>query len=206
MNEYEFATAQLSFAHRLRRLIQLPVRIKGGNFSVDDIVRVIAGQVDGTEAVAGLVVSRIARDDRRILDNMRAAGHVLTNVPSDLLYGTPFGSDLQRVRRYELIAALLVSSGFPIQLLDGEQWRGSQFAPSAEFFRCRDNERLNEQFISLWARRLLCFYGEITDVRVEGQELRDKFARGNEGMTTERLLRRQLGTDDFDGLDGFDLV
>ena len=105
MNEYEFATAQLSFAHRLRRLIQLPVRIKGGNFSVDDIVRVIAGQVDGTEAVAGLVVSRIARDDRRILDNMRAAGHVLTNVPSDLLYGTPFGSDLQRVRRYELIAA-----------------------------------------------------------------------------------------------------
>ena len=55
-------------------------------------------------------------------------------------------------------------------------------------------KQLNEQFCSCWARRMLCYYGPIQDVKVSGKELRDNLARGNAGATTEKLLREELGT------------
>lgn len=61
------------------------------------------------------------------------------------------------------------------------------------FFRMREIVHLNEQMISCWSRRLLCFFGETPNVRVVNKELRDNLARGNRGMTTEDLLKHELG-------------
>ncbi|HKI32484.1 MAG TPA: hypothetical protein VKA46_11490 [Gemmataceae bacterium] len=200
MTQSEFDTIQEKFAQRLLRLIQLPNRVKGRTLDVDAVAHAIETVTDGTEDTTGIIVTQIPSNDRRLRECMVAQGHVLADVPSQGLFGEPFASDVQRVSRYELVAALMVASGFPAELLDDgsrfERWR---FPPTSNFFKIRKVVQLNEQFISCWARRLLCFFGEITNVRVVNCELRDNLARGNRGMTTEDLLEQELGPDGLTG-------
>ena len=90
---------------------------------------------------------------------------------------------------------MMSSNGFPKELLDdGVRFERWQFAPVSAFFKALEVAQLNEQFCSRWARRMLCYYGQIQDVKVNGKELRDNLARGNAGATTEKLLRDELGT------------
>ena len=65
--------------------------------------------------------------------------------------------------------------------------------PFPILFRHGKLSQLNEQKISVLARRLLSFYGPITNVRVPNRELRDNLARSISGMTTENLLQKELG-------------
>ena len=193
MNQAEFDAAQEKFAQRLRRLLELPNRVKGRRLDIDAVAAAIETLVDGTEDTTGIVVTLIPADDRRLREVMVAQDHILADIPAQVLFGEPFNNDVQRVGRYELIAALMVSSGFPVELLDDatrfERWR---FTPVSNFFRSRGIASLNEQFVSCWARRLCCYYGEIPNVRVVNRELRDNLARGNRGMTTEDLLEQEL--------------
>jgi hypothetical protein len=157
---------------------------------IDGIVKRVGLSVDGEEDLKPFLVTHIDRDDRRLLQNME--GHVLQYVPS-ALFGRESESDAERKARYELIAALMVNSGFPAGLLNSSRrWQKWRFESMSAFFQIRDMNHLNEQCISCWARRLLCFFGCIQKVKVPGQELRDNFAVGNSGMTTENLLDRQL--------------
>ena len=199
MNATMFTTMQDRFARFLIRLRDQPFHPKSGVFNIDELVATIESEVDGTENVDDMIVRHIPRDNRVLRDVMEATNHALTDCPSPLLFGAPFSadptsSDLVRVARYELIGALMVKAGFTTRLLDDnrrfERWR---FAPTSNFFRTRHVAQANEQFISCFAHRLVCFYGVITDVRVPGKELRDNFARANNGMTTEHVLQRELG-------------
>ena len=195
MNKTQFDTAQKTFAQRLRRLLELPNRAKGRTIDVDAVAGAIETLTDGTEDTTGIIVTRIPADDRRLREVMVAQNHVLGNIPAPALFGEPFANDTQRLGRYELIAALMVNSGFPAELLvdDGTRFARWRFTPTSSFFRTREVVNLNEQFISCWARRLLSFFGEIASVRVVNHELRDNLARGNRGMTTEDLLVQELG-------------
>lgn len=194
MNAAMFVTMQNQFAQRLVRLQEQPFHSKAGIFNVDELATVIEHQVDGSEDINDIIVSRIPHDDRRLREVMAATNHVLADCPSGLLFGGPFTSDDVRIARYELLAVMMVQSGFMTQLLDDnnrfERWR---FAPGSHFFSALHVRQANEQFISCFARRLVCFYGCITDVRVPNKELRDNFARANSGMTTENVLQRELG-------------
>jgi hypothetical protein len=194
MNATVFATWQRSFAQRLRRLQDLPLHPKSDVFDVDQLADEIEAQLDGTEDVTDYIVTHIPMEDRRLREVMVSINHALADCPSPILFGLPFGSDDQRVARYELLGVLMVRSGFPTELLDDgrrfEKWR---FPPTSAFFRGRNVQQINEQFISCWARRLVCFYGVITNVRLPNRELRDNLARANSGMTTEHLLQKELG-------------
>jgi hypothetical protein len=194
MDATMFATMQSRFAQRLRRLQDLPFHPKSGIFNVDEVAADIEAQVDGTEDTTDIIVRHIPKNDRRLREVMGSINHVLFDCPSALLFGQPYTSDDQRVARYELIAVLMVQCGFVIQLLDdNRRFDKRQFPPTSNFFRTRNVAQINEQFISCFARRLVCFYGTITDVRVPNRELRDNFARSNSGMTTENLLQQELG-------------
>ena len=193
MTPVEFDVIQNKFVQRLRRLLQLPNRVKGRTLDIDAVVRLIESATDSLDETAGILVQHIPSNDRRLRECMLAQGHVLADLPSQGLFGEPFTSDDQRVNRYEVVAALMVSSGFPAELLDDcsrfARWR---FPPTSKFFKSRQIAHLNEQFISCSARRLVCFFGEIHNVRVVNRELRDNLARGNRGMTTEDLLQQEL--------------
>jgi hypothetical protein len=195
MNQTQFDTAQKKFAQRLRRLLGLPNRVKGRNIDIDAVAATIETLTDGTENTTGIIVTRIPADDRRLREVMVAQNHVLGNIPSPALFGEPFANDIQRLGRYELVAAMMVNSGFPGELLvdDATRFAKVRLQSTSSFFRTRGAANLNEQFIACWARRLLCFFGEITSVRVVNHELRDNLARGNRGMTTEDLLVQELG-------------
>lgn len=208
MSVQGFARAPNKFVQRLRRLLELPRRYGegefdddgdfniGGDFNVDRVVVAIEGVVDLTEEINGFMVDYIPREDRRLRERMKAMGHPLYDVPEAPLIGKHWDTDDQRQKRYELVAALMVNSGFPPRLLDNESGR-YRFTTheTTEFFRARGVRHLNEDSISGWARRLLCFYREITNVSVPGRELLDRFAMGVAGMTTERLLRQAYGGD-----------
>lgn len=187
-----FIVMQGNFVRRLFRFMELPHTAKAGNFNIDDLVNQISIRVRGDESITQLILSRIDRDDRRILDNMRQEGHPLTDIRSSSLFGPLPASDRQRLARYEVIGALMADSSFPHRLLDSSRWSKWRFDSVSAFFRQRGMEHLNEQCISCWARRLLCFFAEIANVRVPGRELRDRFVMANEGMTTERLLTQEL--------------
>ena len=198
MNATMFSTMQNHFAQRLVRLREQPFHPKSGAFNVDELAAAIDAQVDGTEDITDIIVRHIPRDDRRLREVMAATNHVLADCPSALLFGQPSSPDLVRFARYELIAVMMVKSGFVTQLLDDnsrfERWR---FAPTSSFFSTRHITQINEQFVSCFARRLVCFYGFITNVRAPNRELRDNFAHANSGMTTEHVLQRELGQADF---------
>jgi len=195
MNEPDFTAMQTSFAQRLVRLIEIPSEYKSGSFDIDQVANVIEELVDGTEDTSRLIVTNIPKEDRRLREVMVANHHPLADCPSPLLFGDTFGSDDQRVSRYELLAVLMVTSGFPTDLLDdGARFERWQFLPTSEFFKAKQIKQINEQFISCWSRRMLCYYGSIANVRVANRELRDNLARGNAGATTETLLRQELGT------------
>src|SRR5271165_1827873 len=117
MNKTQFDTAQKTFAQRLRRLLELPNRAKGRTIDVDAVAGAIETLTDGTEDTTGIIVTRIPADDRRLREVMVAQNHVLGNIPAPALFGEPFANDTQRLGRYELIAALMVNSGFPAELL-----------------------------------------------------------------------------------------
>lgn len=194
MTEKDFIEMQKKFAQRLVRLMQIPAQYKVGNFDLDKMADVIDQMVDGTEDISSLIVTHLPVNDRRLRERMVNLNHPLADCPSPILWGDTFGSDEIRVKRYELLSILMVKSGFPKALLDDgvrfEKWR---FTPVSAFFKAQDMRELNEQFTSCWARRLLCYYGQIQDVKVAGKELRDNLARGNAGCTTEKLLRDELG-------------
>jgi hypothetical protein len=197
MNATMFDTMRNRFAQRLCRLREADFHPKSGVFNVDELAAEIEGKVDGTEDTTDIIVRHIPREDRRLREVMVSINHVLADCPSPLLFGDTFTSDDIRVARYELIAALMTQSGFLTRLLADstplnrfERWK---FPPASAFFSARRVAHLNEQFISCFARRLVCFYGAITDVRVPNRELRDNFARSNSGMTTEHLLQKELG-------------
>ena len=194
MNATMFATMQNRFAHRLLRLQDQPFHPRSGTFDIDELAAAIDSQVDGTEDTTGIIVRQIPQDDRRLREVMVSTNHVLADCPSALLFGQPPPSDAIRYARYEVIAVLMVQSGFVTQLLDdNRRYRTVCFAPTSAFFSSRNVTQINEQFVSVFARRLVCFYGRITDVQVANQELRDNFARLNSGMTTENLLQKELG-------------
>jgi len=195
MKEADFSAMQKGFAQRLVRLMQIPSEYKRGDFDIDQMANVIEELVDGTEDTSSLIVSHIPKEDRRLREVMVSINHPLADCPSTLLFGDTFSSDDQRVARYELLAVLMVTSGFPTDLLDDgarfERWR---FPPVSEFFKSKKVQQINEQFISCWARRLLCFFGVITNVKLPNREIRDNLARGNSGATTESLLRQEMGS------------
>ena len=194
MTEREFKEMQKSFARRLVRLKQIPAEYKSRDFDVDQLANVIEELVDGTEDISSLIVTHIPANDRRLRENMVNTNHPLADCPSPLLWGNTFSSDHQRVRRYEVLSILMVQSCFPKDMLDdGVRFERWQFADS-EFFKRMKVQQLNEAFSACWARRLLCYYGVITDVQVHNRELRDNLARGNAGATTESLFRQELGT------------
>lgn len=197
MNIAMFDTMQNRFAQRLCRLHDADFHPKSGVFNVDELAAEIEGEVDATEATTDIIVRHIPREDRRLREVMVSINHVLADCPSPLLFGNSFTSDNIRVARYELIAVLMTQSGFTTRLLADntpvnrfERWK---FQPTSTFFSSRRVTQLNEQFISCFARRLVCFYGVITDVRIPNRELRDNFARSNSGMTTEHLFQKELG-------------
>jgi hypothetical protein len=195
MNEQDFNQIQKKFAQRLVRLIQIPAPYKGGNFDLDKMAGVIEQLSDGTEDFRGLIVTHLPVSDRRLRERMVALNHPLADCPSPVLWGDTFASDEIRVKRYELLSILMVRSGFPRELLDdGVRFAKWRFAPMSSFFKAQNVRQLNEQFTSCWGRRLLCYYGQIQDVKVPGKELRDNLARGVAGATTEKLLRDELGT------------
>jgi hypothetical protein len=194
VNENEFGQVQKKFAQRLVRLRQIPSKYKVGNFDPDKMADVIERMVDGSEDISGMIVTKLPANDRRLRERMVALNHPLADCPSPVLWGDTFGSDEIRVKRYELLAILMVKSGFPKDLLDdGVRFERWQFAPTSNFFKALKVTQLNEQFTSCWGRRLLCYYGEIQDVKVPRKELRDNLARGNAGETTENLLKQELG-------------
>ena len=194
MDANMFEKMQRSFAQRLRRLGDLPYHPKSGQFSVDELAGTIEGLVDGNEDVADIIVHHIPQNDRRLREVMVSINHVLADVPSALLFGSPNPTDQCRVARYELVAALMVNSGFLVEFLDdATRFQTVRFTPTSNFFQARQVTQLNEQKISCLARRLLSFYGPITNVRVPNRELRDNLARSNAGMTTEHLLQKELG-------------
>jgi len=194
MDSNMFATMQNRFATLLCRLQSQPLHPRSGDFDVDELLEAVTSQVDGTEDTSVIVVRHIPQNDRRLREVMGNTNHVLADCPSPLLFGLPFTADNVRIARYELIAALMVESGCTVELLDDnrrfERW---QFAPKSNFFATRQVTQINEQFVTCFARRLVCFYGVITDVRVPNKELRDNFARANAGMTTEHVLQKELG-------------
>jgi hypothetical protein len=193
MNEKEFGETQKKFAQRLVRLRQIPPKYKVGKFDLDKMADVIERMVDGSEDTSGMIVTKLPANDRRLRERMVALNHPLADCPSPILWGDTFASDEIRVRRYEMLAILKVKSGFPKELLDdGVRFERWQFATTSNFFKALEVKQLNEQFISCWGRRLLCYYGEIQDVKVSGKELRDNLARGNAGETTENLLKQEL--------------
>ena len=195
MTEKDFLEMQKKFAQRLVRLMQIPAQYKTANFDMDKMADVLEQMVDGTEDVSKMIVTHLPANDRRMRERMVAMNHPLADCPSSILWGDTFGSDEIRVKRYELLCILMVKCGFPKELLDdGVRFARWQFAPVSAFFKARDMKQLNEQFCSCWARRMLCYYGPIQDVKVSGKELRDNLARGNAGATTEKLLREELGT------------
>lgn len=193
MKQHEFGDAQQKFAQHLRRLLELPNREKGRKLDIDAALQEIKAAVDGSEDLTGLIVTQIPARDRRLRECMAAKKHPLADVPSRVLFGEPYRTDDERVARYELIAALMTDSGFPCKLLDDSgrfgKWR---FATKSAYFQSRGTAQMNEQLIACWARRLVAPYGEIPDVRVPNNELRDNLARGNRGMTTEDLLEQEL--------------
>jgi len=195
MNEKEFNETQKKFAQHLLRLMQIPSQYKSGNFDLDKMADVIEQMIDGTEDISNLIITHLPANDRRLRERMAALNHPLADCPSPILWGDTFATDEIRMKRYELLSILMIRSGFPKGLLDDgsrfERWR---FAPVSNFFKSQKVMQLNEQFTSCWARRLLCYYGQIRDVSVPGKELRDNLAKGIAGATTERLLRDELGT------------
>lgn len=194
MNAVMFEKMQRSFAQRLRRLGDLPYHPKSGNFSVDEVAGTIDSLVDGNEDITDIIVHHIPQNDRRLREVMVSINHVLADVPSALLFGSPNPTDQCRIARYELVALLMVNSGFLVELLDDTaRFQTVRFTPASNFFQARQVAQLNEQKISCMARRLLCFYGPITSERVPNRELRDNLARSNSGMTTENLLQKELG-------------
>jgi hypothetical protein len=194
MNAQEFAVAQHAFASRLARLKELRPSVVSDD--IDVWIKQVSSVITGDEETAPFLVTHIEKNNRKLLDNMRR--HVLENVPSDALFSQPYDwnkdqSDKERTGRYELVGGLMVESGFPAKLLySGRRWEEWRFKASSTFFRARAMPNLNEQCIASWARRLLCFYGPISDVRVLGQELRDRFATRNNGKTTLDLFRSEL--------------
>ncbi len=195
MNATMFDTMQNCFAQRLRRLQDLPYHPKSGRFNVDALAAEIAAQVDGSEDTSDIIVRHIPANERKLRQVMGTINHVLYNCPSGLLFGEGGTQpDDIRVARYELLAVLMVQSGFTTQLLDdNRRFQKYRFPPTSNFFATRHIRQINEQFISCFARRLVTFYGIITDVRVANRELRDKFADSNDGMTTEHVLQQELG-------------
>lgn len=194
MNATMFDKMQRSFAQRLRRLEQLPFHPKSGNFRVDEVADTIEGLIDDSEDITDLIVHHIPQNDRRLREIMVSINHVLADVPSALLFGSPNPTDECRMARYELVALLMVNSGFLVELLDdAARFQPVRFWPVSNFFQARQVAQLNEQKISILARRLLSFYGPITNVRVPNRELRDNLARSSSGMTTENLLQKELG-------------
>ena len=166
MNATMFDKMQRSFAQRLRRLEQLPFHPKSGNFSVDEVAGTIEGLIDGSEDITDLIVYHIPQNDRRLREIMVSINHVLADVPSALLFGSPNPTDECRMARYELVALLMVNSGFLVELLDdAARFQPVRFRPVSNFFQARQVAQLNEQKISVLARRLLSFYGPITNVR-----------------------------------------
>lgn len=197
MNAAMFATMHTRFAQRLRRLQDQPFHPKSGVFDIDQLAAEVEAAVDGSEDVSDIIVRSIPAEDRRLREVMVNMNHVLGDLPSPLLFAAPYTTDDIRVARYELIAALMVQSGFTTRLLADhtrnnrfDRWR---FTPTSTIFATRHVTQENEQFISCFARRLVCFYGRITHVAVPNREIRDNFSRSNAGMTTEHLLQRELG-------------
>jgi hypothetical protein len=189
-----FGIMQSRFAQRLRRLQDLPYHPKSGRFDIDELASQIANQVDGSEDTTDIMVRRIPANDRRLREVMVGINHILADCPSALLFGEGSPPDDMRMARYELLAILMVQSGFTTQLLnDNDRFEQRRFDSTSNFFASRQVTQINEQFISCFARRLVTFYGVITDVRVSNRELRDNFARANAGMTTENVLQRELG-------------
>ncbi len=194
MNATMFEAMQRSFAQRLRRLEDLPFHPKSGHFSVDEVAGAIEGLIDGSENITELIVHHIPQSDRRLREIMVSINHVLADLPSALLFGSPNPTDECRIARYELVALLMVNSGFLVELLDDTaRFQPKRFTPASSFFQSRQVEHLNEQKISCLARRLLSYWGPITNVRVPHRELRDNLAKSNAGMTTENLLQKELG-------------
>jgi len=195
MKSHEFEAVQKGFAQRLVRLMEIPTEYKGGDFDIDQIANVIEEMLDGTEDTSGLILTHIPAHDRRLRECMVSINHPLADCPSPALFGDTFSSDDQREKRYELLAVLLARSGFPKKLLDDdhrfERWR---FSAKSEFFKGKEVKQLCEQLISCWARRSLCYFGIISNVRLPKRELRDNLARGTAGATTESLLRQEMGT------------
>jgi hypothetical protein len=180
VDETEFLTVQLAFAQRLVRLANSPTR--GGAFAVDAELAAVEGAVNGSENVSTVLAPPLPATDPRIRERMAQVGHVLADLPSAALFGAPEPSVLQRRRRYELVAALACSSGLPDSLLDGDRHAGCRFDTSSEYFHSRCVPTLNEQYITVWCRRLLAPY-QLT--------IMDLFAKG--GRTTEQLLHQHLG-------------
>lgn len=198
MNATMFGTLQNRFAQRLRRLQDLPYHPRSGRFDVDDLANQVAAQVDGSEDTSDIIVPHIPANDRRLREVKASINHVLADCPSALLFGEGNPPDDMRVARYELLAVLMVQSGFTPQLLDdNDRFERRRFRPTSNFFATRHITQINEQFISCFARRLVTYHGIITDVRVPNRELRDNFARSNAGMTTENLLQKELGEAPF---------
>ena len=154
---------QRSFAQRLRRLEELPFHPKSGHFSVDEVAGIIEGLIDGSENIAELIVHHIPRNDRRLREIMVSMNHVLADLPSALLFGSPNPTDECRIARYELVALLMFNSGFLVELLDdAARFQPKRFTPASSFFQSRQVEHLNEQKISCLARRLLSYWGPVT--------------------------------------------
>jgi hypothetical protein len=203
MNPTLFATWQHNIGQRLRRLQDLPLYPKCEVFDIDQLGAEIEAQVDGTEDISDYIVTQIPVEDRRLREVMVSTNHALADCPSPILFGLPFSSDNQRMARYELLGVVMVQSGFPLDLLDdGRRFEKYRFSPVSDFFRGRNVLQINEQHVSCWIRRMVCFYGPITNVRVANRELRDNLARSNAGMTTEHLLQKELGPVRFRALSG----
>ena len=144
MNAIMFEKMQRSFAQRLRRLGELPFHPRSGNFSVDEVASAIEGLIDGHENLTDIVVHHIPQGDRRLREVMVSTNHVLADVPSALLFGSPNPTDECRIARYKLIALLMVNSGFLVELLDdAARFQPVRFTPVSNFFQARQVAQLN---------------------------------------------------------------
>jgi len=181
MDENEFLAARLAFARRLVRLRVSPTR--SGMFLVEPELAAVEGAVTDSENVNRVLVTTLPTNDARIRSYMEGVGHVLADLPSAVLFGSKVPNPVQRQRRYELVAALASSSGLPSCLLDGDKYADDQFAAQSDYFQSRDMLSLNEQYITIWCRRLLAPY-----------QLNIMDAFSPKGRTTEQLLQQHLGS------------
>lgn len=147
MNPDEFLAVQKCFAQRLSCLNSLTHEQR--QIPIDRLVQAVEDALNANQEYERLLV-REQRHDRPLRDEMIGRSHPLIDIPTSTIFQ---GHNRPPAHRYEIIALLMQSCGFPAELiLHGREFDNRRFRSASTGF---NGAHLNKQLISCRARRLL---------------------------------------------------